>query len=80
MKTIPFIFLAALLAFAGCATPATHSTATAPLRSSVTQAATATAEATKASQRSSVHIREFRSDAEKIDYKASRALRILDHP
>jgi len=74
--------------------PAAHFAVTAPTRTSVTRAAEAAHEAQVASERSSVHIREsqaaserssahikvFKSDAERIDYKASRALRILDHP
>jgi curli biogenesis system outer membrane secretion channel CsgG len=57
-----------------------HLAVTASAQTSVTRAATASHEAQAASERSSVHIRAFKTDAERIDYKAGRALRILDHP
>lgn len=58
------------LALSGCKT--TDSTpVTAPVRSSITGSITA-------SERSSAKIREFRSNAERIEYKAGRALRYFD--
>jgi len=77
-----YLLLFTHLLLLGCThvTSKQHQSVTAPTRTSVTQAADATAEASKASQRSSEHIKAFKTDAERIDYKAGRALRILDHP
>jgi len=77
-----YLLLSASFLLIGCVHSASkqHQSVTTPARTSVNQAADATQEASKASQRSSEHIKAFRSDAERIDYKASRALRILDHP
>jgi len=83
IHSLAFIAAVALLSFAlvGCkTTEPTDAPVTARARSLAGDASAATSEATKASQRSSTHIHEFRSDAERIDYKASRALEILNHP
>ncbi len=67
------------LTLAGCTHPQ-RAPITSGARTSVTEAATATGEAQRASERSIQHIRAFKNDAERIDFKAGRALRILDHP
>jgi len=93
MKFTP-LFAILLCSCVTTSKPSAHVAVTAPVRTSVTRAAEASHEARVASEQSSIHIREsqaaserssahikvFKSDAERIDYKASRALRILDHP
>lgn len=59
------------LALAGCSSAPKHPAITAPVRTSI-------AGSIAASERSSVKIREFRTNAERIEYKASRALRFFD--
>lgn len=74
------ILAATLYLLTGCQTPQPHPAITAPARSSITAASTASSAAGQASERSTAHIQKFRNDAARIDYKATQALRILDHP
>lgn len=53
-----------------CATTKPHVAITAPVRTNIERAQ-------EASQRSSVHIKAFKNDAERIDYKSARALKFF---
>ena len=81
----PFLLLVcAGLALAACAAhPARQPVTPAAARTAPTQASAASNASVQASQRSSEQIRAFRNDASAIDYKAQRALDILNgdgHP
>jgi hypothetical protein len=77
-RNVSTAFLLALL-LAACASPQAGKPApsVAGVKSSITEARSATREAQEASLRSSGHIRELKSNAERIDYKSGRALELL---
>ena len=80
----PFLLLVcAGLALAACAAHPARQPVTTAARTALTQATAASNASVQASQRSSEQIRAFRNDASAIDYKAQRALDILNgdgHP
>ncbi len=47
------------------------------VKANVSKSSLSVSEAKKASIRSSAHIKSFKTDAERIDYKATRALELL---
>jgi len=78
MRTFLALFIALSMGLGGCATTnSVNAPSTASVKSKIVEAQGSVKNAKAASNRSSKLIHSFKTDAERIDYKATKALELL---